>query len=80
MTTQSESMNTDAIRERFDDKIEPLGIAAGTFLVLAGLGTVVGAPWTTNPDGLAVAIQILGSLATAALGAGLAYLSWTGRE
>lgn len=69
-----------AISERFDDRLEPVGIAAGAFLVLAGLGTVAGAPWATSTDTLAVAVQVLGALATAALGAGLAYLSWTGRQ
>lgn len=73
-------MNTETLTERFDDKLEPLGIAAGVFLVLVGLGTVVGAPWTTNPDTAAVAIKLLGALATIALGAGLAYLSWTGER
>lgn len=71
-------MNTKALTERFDDILEPLGIAVGVFLVLASLGTIAGAPWATNPDVLAVAITVLGSLATIALGAGLAYLSWTG--
>lgn len=73
-------MNTETFTERFDDKLEPLGITAGVFLVFAGLGTIAGAPWATNPDTVAVAIKILGSLATVALGAGLAYLSWTGGE
>ena len=73
-------MNTSAITDRFDDKLEPLGIAAGVFLVLAGLGTLAGAPWATNPETVAVVVQIIGALATVALGAGLAYLSWTGRE
>lgn len=73
-------MNASAITERFDDALEPLGVAAGAFLVLAGLGTVLGAPWATNPDLLAVFVNVIGSLATVALGVGLAYLSWTGRE
>jgi hypothetical protein len=73
-------MNTETLTERFEDSMEPLGVLAGAFLVLAGLETVAGTPWTTNPDTLAVALKIIGSLATAALGAGLAYLSWTGRR
>ncbi|MCU4800777.1 hypothetical protein OB920_10380 [Halobacteria archaeon HArc-gm2] len=72
-------MNTNALTERFDDALEPIGIAVGAFLVLVGLSTVVGTPWTTNPDTLAVALKLVGALATVALGAGLAYLSWNGR-
>jgi hypothetical protein len=70
----------NALTDRFDDALEPLGIAAGAFLVLAGLGTIAGTPWSTNPDTVAVAIQVVGVLATVALGAGLAYLSWSGRQ
>lgn len=73
-------MNTNALTERFDDELEPVGIAVGAFLVLFGLATVVGTPWTTNPDMLAVALKLVGALATIALGAGLASLSWSGRE
>ncbi|SFS12748.1 hypothetical protein SAMN05216559_4118 [Halomicrobium zhouii] len=73
-------MNTNALTERFDDELEPIGIAVGAFLVLVGLSTVVGTPWTTNPDTLAVALKLVGALATVALGAGLASLSWNGRE
>lgn len=73
-------MNTETLTEWFDDTLEPLGIAAGVFLVFAGLGTIAGTPWATNPDTVAVGIKVLGSLATVALGAGLAYLSWTGEE
>lgn len=68
------------LRERFEDRLEPLGIAAGAFLVLAALGTLIGQPWATNPDMIAVAFQLVGVLATIAIGAGLAYLSWTGDE
>lgn len=71
-------MNTKALTERFDDTLEPLGIGAGVFLVLVSLGTIAGAPWATNPNMLAVVISLFGVLATAVLGAGLAYLSWTG--
>jgi len=46
----------NALTDRFDDALEPLGIAAGAFLVLAGLGTIAGTPWSTNPDTVAVAI------------------------
>lgn len=68
------------LRDRVADRLEVLGIAAGAFLVLAALGTVLGQPWTTNPDGLAVALKLVGVVLTIAIGAGLIYLSWTGRE
>lgn len=69
----------NALTERFDDALVPLGVGAGAFLVLAALGTLAGAPWATNPDTAAVAIQLVGVVAMAALGVGLAYLSWSGR-
>jgi hypothetical protein len=52
-----------------------LGIGTGVFLVLAGIGTVIGAPWQTNGSGLLTAIQLLGVLGTIALGAGLVWLT-----
>ncbi|PSP94223.1 hypothetical protein BRC91_06500 [Halobacteriales archaeon QS_4_62_28] len=71
-------MNTPT--ERFEDISEPLGIGVGVVLVLIGLGTVSGAPWATNGDIVASILQILGVILTMALGAGLAYVSWSGRE
>lgn len=73
-------MNTNALTDRFDDRLEPFGVAAGVFLVLVGVAIVAGAPWATNPDTVAVALKIVGALGTVALGAGLAYLSWTGEQ
>jgi len=67
------------LRERFTDHLEPLGITAGGFLVFASLGTLVGQPWATNPDTVAVVLKLVGVVATIAIGVGLAYLSWTGR-
>lgn len=62
----------------YEDTLEPLGIAVGAILVLMGLGTVLGMPWQTNPNGLAVAGQLLGVLLMMALGAVLIKLSYTG--
>lgn len=70
----------DWIDATFEDRLEPVGIATGVFLVLLGIGTVAGAPWTTASSSLAVGIKILGSLLTVAVGAGLAWLAWSGRE
>ena len=65
--------------DRFADKLEPLGVGVGVFLVLVGLGTIAGMPWAVK-DLLAAIVQIVGALATIGLGAVLAYVSWTGRE
>lgn len=65
--------------DRFEDRLEPVGITVGVFLVLVGLATLAGTPWTVVPTFPAV-IQVLGALGTIGIGAGLAYLSWTGRE
>jgi hypothetical protein len=77
-------MNTDDIRKHlpeqlddveFDDNLALVGTLAGGFLVLAGLGTVAGTPWTHKASLAAAAVQVLGALATAAVGAGLVWLS-----
>jgi len=69
----------NALTERFDDLAEPLGIGVGVVLVLIGLGTLSGMPWTTNSDMVVSALQLLGVLLTIALGVGLASVSWSGR-
>jgi len=69
-----------ALTERFDDLTEPLGIGVGALLVLMGLGTLAGAPWATNISLAVSALQIVGVLLMMAVGVGLAYVSWTGRE
>jgi len=61
----------------FEDRLEPLGIATGVLLVLVGIGTVVGAPWTTADSTVAAGIQVLGAVLAAAVGVALAVLSRT---
>jgi hypothetical protein len=58
----------------FEDRLEPVGIAVGALLVLVGVATVLGMPWGVKPVGPAL-VQVLGALATAAIGAGLVYIS-----
>jgi hypothetical protein len=58
------------------DRLEPLGIVAGAFLVLVAVGTVVGMPWQTSNDALASILQFLGVVAMLAVGIGLARLSY----
>lgn len=69
----------DQIEHRFEDDLEPLGIVVGTLLVLAGLGTIAGTPWTTAGSLVVASVKVLGALATVGVGAGLASLSWTDR-
>jgi len=61
--------------DRFDDTLEPIGIGAGVLLVLVGLATIAGTPWTTNSDGLASAMQVGGALGAVAIGIGLVQLA-----
>lgn len=62
---------------RFADRLEPVGIAAGVLLILVALGTLAGTPWTTKGDAIASVIQVVGVIGTAAIGAGLIWLSRT---
>ena len=66
----------NALTDGLEDPLKPLGVAGGVFLVLAAAGTIVGAPWTTQATIGSAVLQIIGALLMAALGAGLAYLSW----
>lgn len=58
------------------DKLEVLGVLVGAFLVAVALGTLVGTPWATNNDALASVVQLVGVAAMAAVGIGLAWLSY----
>ncbi|WP_324759971.1 hypothetical protein [Haloarcula montana] len=67
-------MNT--LRNTFDSPLEPLGAAVGAFLVLAALGTLIGAPWATAQTMLVAIIQIVGALLMGGIGAGILYVSF----
>ncbi|MEF8781604.1 MAG: hypothetical protein V5A39_10275 [Haloarculaceae archaeon] len=64
----------------FADRLEPVGILAGAFLVVVGIGTVVGMPWQTSNDLVASVIQLVGVVAMLAIGIGLARLSYVREE
>jgi len=66
------------LRDRYDWPLKPLGAVVGVFLVLAGLGTIVGAPWATSISAAVGIVQVVGALLMAALGVGLVYLSVLG--
>ncbi|WP_232687007.1 hypothetical protein [Halobacterium zhouii] len=59
----------------FADKLDALGVLVGVFVALAGLGTLVGMPWQYTSGAVTMVLQILGALATVALGVGLAWLT-----
>ena len=61
----------------FEDRLEPVGLAAGIFLVLVGLGTLVWLPATPTESGLVTAFKIVGGLATVGIGLGLMWLVQT---
>jgi hypothetical protein len=63
-----------SVRTRFDDRLEAVGTAVGVLLVLVGVATLAGAPWATKASTAAAVLQVVGVLATAALGAGLVWL------
>jgi len=52
----------------FDDKLELLGVLAGGYMLLTVVGMLLGQPWSTTDNSLAAVVQVLGILATAALG------------
>ena len=60
---------------RFQDRLDVLGIPVGLFVLIVGLGTLVGRPWRYAADGpLLVVLQLLGSLLAVAIGLGVLYL------
>ena len=63
------------LTDRFDDRLEPLGIVTGAFLVVVALGTLAGTPWTTNGSMLVSAIQLLGLAGMIGIGIGLVWLA-----
>jgi hypothetical protein len=56
------------------DPLTVLGVGTGAYLLVAAAATLVGAPWQYGSGTMATALQILGALATAGVGAGLAAL------
>ncbi len=57
-----------------DDTLEPLGIVVGALLVLFGIGTLAGQPWTVKPVA-PLLVQVIGVLAMVALGLALVWVA-----
>ncbi len=60
----------------FEDRLALVGTLLGAFVIIVGLGTLIGMPWTTNESTGAVAIQMVGIIATIAVGALLVFISY----
>lgn len=65
-------------RGEFTDRLSVVGLAVGALLVLVGLATLVGTPWTTARTMLAGVTQVVGAVLAIVLGVGLAWLTRTG--
>lgn len=59
-----------------DDPLEPLGVLVGIFLVIAGLGTLVTAPWAYYGSTGVTILRIVGTIGTILIGIGLLYVAW----
>ncbi|WP_254272598.1 hypothetical protein [Haloarcula marina] len=70
----------NALSDSLEDPLRPLGVVAGTFLVLAALGTIAGAPWATHATIASAILQLVGAILMIIVGGSLAYLSWTNDE
>ena len=57
------------------DRLDVVGSAAGAFVVLLGLATLLGQPWQYTGGAAVMSLQIFGALAAVAIGVGLVYLS-----
>ncbi|WP_336001611.1 hypothetical protein [Halorientalis halophila] len=66
--------------ERFgiSDELELLGLLVGAFMILVGIGTVVGLPWQTAESALVGVLQVVGGLVAVAVGAALVWIVRTG--
>lgn len=58
----------------FDDRLEPVGLLVGAFLVLVGIGFLLGQPWATKQSVVALVVQLVGVALLVAIGAGLIWL------
>jgi len=62
----------------YDDRLEALGVGVGAFVILVGLGTLLGMPWTTNEATGAAIVQTIGTLLTIGIGLVLIQFSYSG--
>jgi hypothetical protein len=61
----------------FEDRLELLGLLVGAFIVVAGLGSLAGTPWTTASGSGPAVVQVAGIILTIALGVAIIVLTRT---
>jgi hypothetical protein len=61
----------------FADSLNLYGVLVAAFVVLVGLGTLVGMPWQYSNSATVTVLQVVGALATIAIGVGLGWLVHT---
>jgi len=52
----------------FEDKLELLGLLVGAFVIVAGLGSLAGTPWSTARGAGPAVVQVAGIILLIALG------------
>lgn len=60
----------------FQDRLAVIGVFLGGFVILAALGTLLGLPWTTTENTAAAAVQMVGIVATIAVGVALLLVTY----
>ena len=59
----------------FQDRLDLVSIPVGLFVLVVGLGTLLGQPWQYAAGGAPqMVLQLLGALAAVAIGVGLVWL------
>jgi len=60
----------------FEDRLSVLGVLVGGFVIVAGLGTLLGAPWSTTASTSVLLVQMVGIVATVAIGVLLVVITY----
>ncbi len=60
----------------FEDRLSVLGVLVGGFVIAAGLGTLLGAPWATAGSTPVLLVQMVGIVATVAIGVLLVVITY----
>lgn len=59
-----------------DEPLVVVGVLVGAFLILAGGGTLVTAPWRYYGSTAVSILRIAGAVGTVLIGIGMIYLAW----